>query len=491
MQPRRMGRQLTARLSRAASSTSHAAVAGPSALLSAAVTTNGWKADRAQTTAADLLQQLWECRVQRSNSSLTGIYLHGPVGSGKTALMDLTLQAGADANLACKRMHFHELMTHAHAQMHTAKRSPLEIGRALGVEANDLLCLDEMQITDIADAAIVSRVVGGILQAGAALVTTSNRPPDELYSGGLNRHVYIPALCATLAQHGVVQHCLAADGGDYRQVRVQQARQQHQQQARQQHQATVANGGGVNSTMASRLQTPHLASRYHADQSALVASLEARGGPLEPQPPLALSRSRSLPIPQANAGGCCVLSFDEVCDTPLSARDYLTLSEAFPIIGLSGVPPLTTERHNAARRLITLIDILYDRSVELHVASCTPMDRLFDGLAGAVEVANEHDAPAQSTPEHEQQRGVPSAATGAAGHAAAAGGVAVSMRGSGGASARLSSTWLSDGSEWSATGRLGVSLAALSGLQDAAFARRRALSRLREMCLSEGWPREG
>ena len=63
-----------------------------------------------------------------------------------------------------------------------------------------------MQLTDIADAAIVSRVLQGILGADTALVTTSNRPPDELYRGGLNRHVYIPALCATLDAAGVVRH---------------------------------------------------------------------------------------------------------------------------------------------------------------------------------------------------------------------------------------------------------------------------------------------
>ena len=431
--------------------------AGPSALLSAAITNDGWRVDEAQRTAAELLQRLWEHRVQGEQADLAGIYIHGPVGSGKTALMDLTLQAGTTAGLTCTRMHFHELMRYAHQQMHTEKLSPSEIGRALGADANDLLCLDEMQITDIADAAIVSRLLSGILEAGAALVTTSNRPPHELYLGGLNRHVYVPALCATLASAGVVQHCLEADGGDYRDVLT---------------------------AVASRRRTAaesESASRYYPERRGLVASLESRGGPLRPHPPLALSRSRSMPIRRAN-DGCCVLTFEEVCDAPLAAHDYLTLAERFRVVGLEDVPALTTEHHNAARRLIMLIDVLYDRQVELHVASTTPLERLFDGLASAAAVASEHTDGARGTVGAIRGQRTPSAG------GAPLGGATVSMRGEGGASARLSSTWMSDGSEWSATGRLGVSLAALSGLQDAAFARRRAISRLREMCLSDNWP---
>ena len=162
-------------------------------------------------------------------------------------------------------------------------------------------------------------------------------------------------------------------------------------------------------------------------------------------------------------------------EAPLAASDYLALSEHYAVLGIEGVPELTTAHHNAARRLITLIDVWYDRGLELHLSS--PAARLEDLFTGLHAELPDDDA-----------IGAPPAAAPPA--AAAADHHSVSMRGEGGASARLSSTWIGDSTEWSATGRLGVSLSALSGLQDAAFAQRRAVSRLREMGCAQTWPPE-
>lgn len=427
--------------------------AGPAARLVAAVST-GWRIDPAQSAAADLLQSLWESRLSGDRAHSAGIYLHGSVGSGKTALMDILLAASSDAGLQCKRMHFHELMRHAHTRMH-AGADPPAIGQALGAEAPDLICLDEMQITDIADAAIVSRLLGGIFATGSALVTTSNRPPEELYAGGLNRHVYIPALCETLSGCGVVRHCLDARS-DYREVRAQAASAQH-------------------------------APRYYRRAAEMVEAVEARAGALGPATALKLGRTRSLPIARAN-GEACVLSFAELCGAPLSAADYLALSDEYACLGLHGVPPLTPAHHDAARRLITLVDVWYDRGRELHVASPAPPEELFARLGDlAVEVP---ELVSGGAAEAGSGKPAPAMAPATNPAMALATGPGVSMRGFGGASAGLTPTWLADGTEWSATGRLGVSesLAGLAGLNDAAFARKRAVSRLREMCCSESWP---
>ena len=341
-------------------------------------------------------------------------------------------------------------MSHVHKQMHLG-RSPPEIGRALGSESRDVLCLDEMQITDIADAAIVSRTLDGIFSSGAALVTTSNRPPHELYAGGLNRHVYIPALCATLDDHRVVTHRLAAACGDYREVRARASR------------PTPGD--------APELAAPRL---HRSRSAALGTALERLGGRLVPQPPLTLGRGRTLSIARANEGGCVLLSFSELCESPLAAADYMALARRFRVLGIDGVCALGVESHNSARRLITLIDVWYDRGLELHLASTVELDRLFEGLGSAADVTVTDGAAACSQGRASAARPPTSAAA--------------SVRGVGGASAGLSSTWMADGTEWSATGRMGVSLAGMAGIQEAAFAQRRCVSRLREMCFSDAWP---
>ena len=180
---------------------------GPLPLLSGLVRRGDWLPDRAQREVVEVLQRVYTGVAQPAAAGgggdgeaagVGGAYLHGPVGSGKTALMDL-LASSCEAGQV-RRLHFHELMGHVHAELHRGLSVPA-IGAALGA-ATPLLCLDEMQLTDIADAAIVSRLVAAVCGAGARLVFTSNRAPHELYAGGLNRHVHIPAFCAALQAHG-------------------------------------------------------------------------------------------------------------------------------------------------------------------------------------------------------------------------------------------------------------------------------------------------
>ena len=139
---------------------------GPTRALAKLIGRGAWNRDAAQIAAVERLQQVHD-------GQLHGLYLHGSVGSGKTAMMDLLVECSREAQRV-KRLHFHEFMLYAHAEMHKG-RTPMEIGRQ--VADADLLCLDEFELTDIADAAIVSRAMRGILSTSCSLVTTSNRPP--------------------------------------------------------------------------------------------------------------------------------------------------------------------------------------------------------------------------------------------------------------------------------------------------------------------------
>ena len=501
------------------------AAAGPRALLASAVASRGWREDRAQHVAAGLLQRIFDdastaaaassskrglgatvslsvkptvavprpaaetVRVGEATTRATttasatatgtvpavaasgppaerrpsrrrlgGVYLHGQVGSGKTALMDMLAESSAEAGVRCSRMHFHELMLHAHRQINARGRTVDDVGAALAASA-ELVCLDEMQITDIADAAIVSRLLDGVLSAGATLVTTSNRPPEHLYAGGLNRHVYIPALCATLERQGVLAHSLVAEGGDYRQLSVEAS----------------GTSEATAKTLASRFLRSESSDVAATTRAALCAALEVRGGPLAPAS-LPIGGGRSLKVARANQAGC-VLDFDELCEAPLGAADYIALARSCDVLAVEGVPKLTPARHNAARRFVTLVDVWYDQRRELLLSADAPLQAIFEGLNDDELAAAVADTGAATCGND--------AVTGTASYESSP---ATAVHGHGGASSSWSSTFLADGTEWSATGRLGVSLAALSGLQDAAFARRRAASRLTEMLANPAWP---
>ncbi|EOD39966.1 mitochondrial ATPase [Emiliania huxleyi CCMP1516] len=458
---------------------------GPRAGYDAATSSGYFRPDPMQLAALDHLEKVY-ARVSTAHTAAgpAGVYLHGPVGSGKTALMDLLLQSCRGAGASCRRLHFHELMEHAHRQMHK-KRAPPEIGADLAAEAS-LVCLDEMALTDIADAAIVTRLLEGCVSGGAAVVTTSNRRPEELYWNGLNRHVYIPGFCEMLGRRGVVVHELQAEGDtDYRARRADQG-------TRRKAEASAV-GGDVSGDGA---EAAAGGARYHwpADGAAAAAirrSFEARGGALgRVRLPLGESGRRGLDLPLANRVGC-VVSFATLCGSALGAADYLELARRYELLAVEGVPALTPEDHNAARRFITLIDVWYDQGKELpplaaspwtwtaslhassceqelHLSSAVPLPQLFSGMheEGMRASLGSLSTYAQADP-------VPAA---------------TSVRGFGGASAGLTSTWMGDGTEWSATGLMGVSMAALNGLQDAAFAQRRAASRLLEMSAADSWP---
>ena len=180
--------------------------------------------------------------------------------------------------------------------------------------------------------------------------------------------------------------------------------------------------------------------------------------------------------------GACLVSFESLCVAPLGASDYLTLSKRFHTLAISGVPIFTPQQHNELRRFVTFMDVWYDAGRGLLLSADGDLTDLFAALQPAA-MQDATDDPTQPV-----DRGGARAASshglhdlhGARGPAAETA-PSIRVRGEGGSSSGWATTFMGDGSEWSATGRLGVSLAALSGLQEASFAQRRAASRLREM----------
>lgn len=272
-----------------------------------------------------------------------GIYLHGPVGRGKTMLMDLFHASVVGAPK--RRVHFHTFMQDVHRRLHAARqREPdaiAPVAKALAREAR-LLCLDEMQISDIADAMIVGRLFQALIGHGVTVVTTSNLPPEELYPDGLNRQLFLPFIKLIAERLEVI----SLDGEtDYRLGRVKA------------HESFVSPLG------------------READASIQetwrrLTDCE-RGEPVEIE-----VNARKLKVPQA-AHGCARFSFADLCEAPLGPADYLAIARNFRTIFVEHIPVLKPSQRNEAKRFVTLIDTLYDSHVRLVASSKGPPEGIY------------------------------------------------------------------------------------------------------------------
>ena len=274
-----------------------------------------------------------------------GLYIWGDVGRGKTLLMDLFFEAAPVAKK--RRAHFNRFMMDVHARIHAERQraghaDPIPVvGEALAAEAR-LLCFDEFQVTDVADAMILGRLFEALFGLGVTIVATSNTPPDRLYAGGLNRQLFLPFIEEIKQRLDVLE---LNGPTDYRLQRL----------------------SGVPVYI-----TP-LGPQADAAMDAAWRRLTdtAAGKPCG----LAVL-GRILPVPQA-ARGVARFDFEDLCDRPLAAADYLTLAQEFHTILLDRIPVMTDNMHNVARRFTLLVDTLYDEGVKLVCSAAAPPDALF------------------------------------------------------------------------------------------------------------------
>ncbi len=284
-----------------------------------------------------------------------GLYVHGPVGRGKTMLMDMFFDA-CPANPK-RRVHFHAFMQDVHERVHahrqafkrgeTQENDPVgPVARALAKEAR-LICFDEFHVLDIADAMILSRLFSVLFAEGVVLVATSNVVPGELYANGLNRSLFLPFIDLLKA------HCdvMALEARtDYRREKLAHV---------------------------SAYQTP-LGKSADAAMDAAFGLAAAH----ENTAPLALMvRGHRFDIPLAGTAAAR-FSFDDLCAKPLGAADYLELARRFPTVFIDHVPVLDFSRRNEAKRFIILIDVLYDNGNRLFLSAASPPDALYQVKAG-------------------------------------------------------------------------------------------------------------
>lgn len=277
-----------------------------------------------------------------------GLYIYGGVGRGKSMLMDLFYDVAPLKSK--KRVHFHEFMLDVHARMKAWRSMGGKERAALGGRASEddpippvarqmareatLLCFDELQVTDIADAMVLSRLFNELMDRGVVVVATSNRPPDDLYKDGLNRQLFLAFVDKINSDFDV----LTLDGPtDYRYDRLKGVETYY----------TPVNEETTEKLSAAffRLTDRDVADRDKVPTDELIV------------------QGRKLFVPKA-ARGVAVFSFKRLCANPLGSADYLAIARAYHTVIMVAIPQLSKEKRNEAKRFVTFIDALYEHGVK-------------------------------------------------------------------------------------------------------------------------------
>jgi cell division protein ZapE len=280
---------------------------------------------------------------RKNGAAPKGVYIQGDVGRGKTMLMDMFCATTAVAPK--RRVHFHAFMQDIHARLHRARRhskDPLkEVARAVAAEAT-VLCLDEMQIADIADAMIIGRLFETLFACGTVVVTTSNLEPADLYTDGLNRQLFLPFIRLIEEKLDVVT---LDSPTDYRLGRVKGRE-------------TFIHPLGPEAD----LKLQELWERLTDTEKGEPRKLNVLG--------------RDLAVPQA-AHGAARFTFADLCEAPLGPPDYLLIARAFGTVFIEHIPVLSPRHRNPSKRFILLIDTIYDARVRLVASAAAPPEALY------------------------------------------------------------------------------------------------------------------
>ncbi|HEY5897440.1 MAG TPA: cell division protein ZapE [Burkholderiales bacterium] len=332
------------------------------ALYEQSLAKRGFVSDPSQWRAVERLQRLyeeWSAYKKKRNNALKrllvkpalpkGVYLWGPVGRGKSFLMD--------AFFLCvplvrkRRVHFHHFMREIHRELDELRgtQDPLAAVAERTARRHRLICFDEFHVADIADAMILGRFLEQVMARGVEFVMTSNYPPDGLYPNGLHRERFLPAVEFIKERLDVVP---VDNGTDYRRLKMEKLKVYHV---------------GTDEPL-----------RRIFDE---LRDVEEEKHPLDVE-------GRIIPY-RKRAGGLAWFDFEHLCAGPRSYADYVDLARRFHTVMLSGIPRMSPKSSDAARRFTWLVDVLYDDRVNLVASAAAEPEELF--------TAGEHAAEFQRT----------------------------------------------------------------------------------------------
>lgn len=381
-----------------------------------------------------------------------GLYIWGGVGTGKSRIADL-FAATLPSQVTRRRTHFFEFMTDIHMRLHRARAEanyagdPLvRIGQEIQSESS-VLCLDEFQVSDIADAVILKRLFGSFWHQGGIMVSTSNRHPTDLYKNGLNRSLFIPFI-EELQQRCVIFHMEGEH--DYR---MDSKRQRERQDI-----FFVDPAEYQRSLSAITHDAP-----LHSTEVPVVMGRRLRVD-------AALPTSGTLPNDATNTRSIVSATFSALCETFVGASDYHALCNFASTIFVSGLRKFGSDELDVVRRFITLVDVAYESRTRIVCLSTDPILKTFENIILA-DGPQQRSGKDQNTSPEEALRKLREVFHDKD----------LTVKGEGGSSSSMMSTFIND-VEWSATGLAKASLATGgAGETDVRFAVGRAISRLYEM----------
>ena len=329
---------------------------------------NGFVTDNAQAIAVNALHNCY-LALENKRPNVKGVYLYGPVGRGKTWLMDSFFNS---LTVPAKRQHFHHFMRWVHQRLFqlTGRANPLNVLASELANEVDVLCFDEFFVSDIGDAILLSGLVQAFFEQGLVLVATSNQPPDKLYEDGFNRDRLLPAIAA-LEQHMQV---LSVDGG-----------QDHRSHPGDRQIRFWVKQSGALVEQFNVLAKAHNQTCF-SDESIELGHLKID----------VINKSEHLLFCRFNA----------LCEQPLAAVDFISLCDTYKVIFLEGVPQLSCDsvanhiargtedgaervaagdrtlpqlsrKDDGVRRFIALVDECYDRSIPLYINADVPLHQLY------------------------------------------------------------------------------------------------------------------
>jgi len=323
-----------------------------------------------KSSASTTMQSGKREEIKKFTNSPFGLYLYGGVGCGKTMLMDLFYDT-CELDLK-SRVHFHEFMHDIHKRIHQVKQAmgvknfnlnrsqpydPIApVASEIGKETS-LLCFDEFQVTDIADAMIIKRLFSHLWQNGVIVFATSNRKPDDLYKNGLQRIHFLPFIPLLKANCDVVN----MDSIDYRMLK------------------------GA-STVADRTYFAATDCNTKYEMDRMYEELVSRETSAHEGPQRIEILGRTLNFDKT-CGLILDVTFSELCSRPLGAADYLQIARTFSTILLRDVPRLSLGKRSETRRFITLIDTLYDNHTHVIFSAERRLEDMFD----TGEMTSEYD----------------------------------------------------------------------------------------------------
>ncbi|MFM9161801.1 MAG: cell division protein ZapE [Methylocystis sp.] len=285
------------------------------------------------------------------NNMPKGIYLYGDVGRGKTMLMDLFYQIAPVKNK--RRVHFHNFMAETHERLFKIRNSnisnqePIKLVAEAIASETKLLCFDEFAVNDIADATILARLFSYLYSLGVVIVSTSNVKPEKLYDGGRNRDQFIPFIDVLIKNTQVIK----IDGTD-------DYRMKHN---------TISQIFFIPADQFAKESLDSLFYFLTENNQGTSSSIEIKG------------RIIHVPIAYKTIAR---FQFRDIIEQPLSAQDYLAITERFNAILIDNIEVLKADQKNEARRLITLIDVLYERRSLLAISAAAEPEKLYAASHG-------------------------------------------------------------------------------------------------------------